>query len=158
MVKARKKSRNTDLYNIEEFIIGWDMGNFNVEDNGQILNWLEDEFPFQGLVYRGGNNSNPKPPVSWTKTEESLIYYWHHVGIPNGEIPAWYSSIVGIDIPQVAKWYMRNADTNKHKFRAKRLYEFNEVISLYTPQQILRFGTIVEKGFGRNREVELIQS
>lgn len=142
----------SNLDYIEEFIIKWDMGNYPIRKRVKVLKWLERNFPYEGIAYRGGDNSKPKPPVSWTKDLDSLLYYWHHVGISNTSILAWQSDIDGIDVSDIAEYYIDNASTKKEFFRAERLISFKEVLSLYVPE-MMNIGKIKEIGFGPNREV-----
>lgn len=146
---------------IEEFLVGWDRGDYDVRSRRDVLKWLRNNFFYAGRAYRGGRSTAAKPPVSWTKSIDALIGYWHEVGIPAREIPAWEAEIdAGIDVPAVARWYLTAGGTDVR--RAERFMKFEEVITL-EPLSALRdvtwvepVGVLVERGMGRRRTVELV--
>ena len=136
---------NDDMLNdIEQFVIGWDMGTYDTT-NTEVLNMLLNKFPYEGKAYRGTLSNTIKPPLSWTVDKTSLIDYWNHVGIPDRKITAWEANVKGIDLSKVSLYLLQNKKlSNNVKMRAKRLSGFHEIITLYVPKMI-KIGTLSEE-------------
>jgi len=130
---------------VTEFVVHWDMGDYDVKRNQRFLRTLAEEFQYDGALYRGGKNDFPPPPVSWSKDKKSLQYYFTHIWGTRGSlsIPAWKTTAAGIDVEEIAFWFLKHEPQSKDAFRAKRLASFREVITLGIPP-MKQIGTLVQ--------------
>lgn len=131
---------------VEHFILHWDTGDYDVEANWRFLEQLQDAFPYEGRLVRGGATDAPLPPVSWSKGPVSLEFYfteiWGAQRLSRAlSIPAWIAEGIGIDLEALGEWFIRRAPSPRNVFRAERLASFREVVTLYVPL-MTRLGTL----------------
>ena len=135
----------TDDEIIREFVVKWDRGSYPAGQRKKQLARLAEMFPYSGRAVRGTNSTKVTPPLSWTTNVPTLLQYWSHVGVPKRQIKAFEATLEepSIDLRKVARWFLGNHPTSKDLFRAERLRDFDEVVSLYVPVMV-EIGRIVE--------------
>lgn len=133
------------MNNVESFVLGWDVGDFDTSDS-ETLGHLLERFPKTTTLYRGTKSLRIRPPLSWTTSVAALERYFSIVGVPGYEIPAYKSDgeVTGIDVSAVAQHLLDNGRIKgRVKVAAARLAKFDEVVTLSLPR-VTRIGVLVE--------------